>query len=181
MEVIAGFKMGLLLPACQLQRNSSFIGGTRIFERHLLSEDIKGKSKWTRRKKVLAIVAVIIALVAIPQFVYLFMQSHAANQIFTTFSKALVAKDYQRAYNLTSSEFQSVTSEQAFVSQQESLCSDLGGLEEITEGSYETQRHSEGWSSDISARFVCKRAEKQVDFTLKKQGNGWKVYGYRER
>jgi hypothetical protein len=146
-----------------------------------LTEDIKTNSKWTRRKRVLVIVAVIIALVAIPQFVYLFMQAHAANQTFATFGRALVAKDYQRAYNLTSPEFQSATSEATFVSQQESLCSDLGGLEKITEGSYETQRHSDGWSSAISARFTCKQAEKQIDFALKKQGNVWRVYGYRER
>jgi hypothetical protein len=146
-----------------------------------LSEDIKTKAKRTRRKKVLVMVASIVALVAIPQFVYLFMQAHAANQTFAMFSRAIVAKDYQRAYNLTSPEFQSATSEPTFVNQQESLCSDLGGIEKITEGSYETQKHSDGWSSDISARFTCKQAEKQVDFTLKKQGNVWKVYGYRER
>jgi hypothetical protein len=146
-----------------------------------LSEDTKVKSKWTSRKRVLVTVAVIIALVVIPQFVYIFMQSHAATRTFTAFGQALVAKDYLRAYNLTSPEFQSATSEATFVGQQESLCSDLGGIEKVTESSYETQKQSDGWSSDISARFTCKQGEKLVDFALKKQGNVWKVYGYKER
>jgi hypothetical protein len=142
---------------------------------------MKTKSKWTRSKRVLLIVAVIIALVSIPQFVYLFMQAHAANKAFAELGQALVTKQYRRAYSLTSPEFQSVTNEATFVNQQELLCSNLGGIEKITEDTYETQRRSDGWSSDISARFTCKQAEKRVDFTLKKQGDVWKIFGYRER
>jgi hypothetical protein len=146
-----------------------------------LSDKANPKSKWTSRKKVLLAVAVIVALVVIPQFVYIFMQTHAATRAFSAFAQALVEKDYQRAYTMTSPEFQSATSEANFVAQQRLLCSDLGGVEKVTKGSYETQKQSDGWSSDISARVICKQGEKEVDFSLKKQSNVWKVYGYKER
>lgn len=131
-----------------------------------MSEDKKTTSKWTRSKRVLVMVAVVAAVVAIPQFVYLSVQVHAANQAFSTFGQALEARDYQGAYNLTSPEFRSATSEATFVSQQELLCAGLGGIQKITEGSFETQKRSDGWSSDISARFMCKQGEKQVDVVL---------------
>ncbi|MGA2898541.1 MAG: hypothetical protein ABSE27_13230 [Acidobacteriaceae bacterium] len=146
-----------------------------------MSENIKTISKWSRRNRALFIVLVCITLVVIPQFVYVFLQAHAASHAFTTFSQALVVKDYQRAYSLTSPEFQSATNEQTFINQQESICSDLGGIEKITKDWYETENYSDGWSSDISARFICKQAERQVDFAMKKRGKIWKVYGYRER
>lgn len=139
------------------------------------------KPKWTARKRVVVTIAIVIALVVTPQFVWVFMQAHAAEKTFDAFSKALVAKDYQRAYGLTSPEFQSATSEPDFARQQMALCSNLGDIEKIVRDSFETKKGQDGWSSDITARFVFKQGDREFDFAMKKQGTIWKVYGYRER
>jgi hypothetical protein len=130
---------------------------------------------------VILTIAVALALATIPQFAWIFTQAHAANKAFAVFSATLIAKDYERAYALTTPDFQSAISELDFTRQQTALRSDLGDLKKIIPDSYETQEHQEGWSSDISARFVFRKAERRFDFALKKQGAVWKVNGYRER
>jgi hypothetical protein len=139
------------------------------------------QSNWTKRRKIIVTTAAIIALALAPSFVWLFMQAHEANKALADFSSALIAKDYSRAYKLTSSEFQAVMSETAFANQQAALRSTNGDLKEVKQGAFETEEHSDGWSSDISVRFVFARSDRLFDFKMKKQGAEWRVFGYSER
>lgn len=139
------------------------------------------KVNWTKGKKTTVVVIAIIVLILTPLFSWVFMQAHEANKAFAEFGDALVAKDYDRAYKLTSPEFQAAMSESAFSNQQTALCSNLGELQKVTRGAFDTSEHEDGWSSDISARFVFAHSERQFDFKMKKQGAEWKVFGYSER
>ena len=139
------------------------------------------KPAWTRRKKTIVIAAVAVLVFAVPAFAWMFMEMHAASKAFTSFSDALVSKNYERAYNLTSSDFRAALSQSAFADQQTALCSHLGALKKVVIGPSETEGDQHGWSSTISAKFVFERAERQFTFVMKKEGDSWLVYGYKEQ
>ena len=137
---------------------------------------------WTKRKKTIAIVAATVLFATVPAFVYLFTQMHDANNAFDTFSGALVSKNYESAYSLTTADFQAAMDKSAFVDQQTALCSNLGALKKVVRGwSSETEVSQNGWSSTVNARFVFERAERQFVFVMKKQENEWRVFGYKEQ
>jgi hypothetical protein len=143
---------------------------------------MKTSSKWAKRKKVIAIIAVIMLFTSTPAFAYLFTQMHDANEAFDTFGGALVSKDYASAYSLTTVEFQAVMDKSAFVDQQAALSSNLGALKKVTRGwSSETEGNEDGWSSTINARFEFEQANRQFVFRMKKQGDEWRVFGYKEQ
>jgi hypothetical protein len=103
------------------------------------------KVNWTRGKKTTVFVISIIVLTLTPLFVRMFVQAHEANKAFTKFGDALVAKDYDQAYKLTSPEFQAAMSEPAFSNQQTALCSNLGELQKVTREAFDTSEHEDGW------------------------------------
>jgi hypothetical protein len=146
-----------------------------------LSKEPIIQRKWTSREKLIVIVACAFLIAVTPMFIYIFLQAHAANKAFADFSQALIAKDYSQAYRLTDTEFQSAMDEEAFINQQTWLCSKLGELTSVHQDSFDTKELHGVWSSDISANFVFGRAERKFDFTLKKRGTAWKVFGYKER
>jgi hypothetical protein len=146
-----------------------------------MPEQLAREAKLITPKKAFIAIAILLALIATPQFVYLFEQTHYSDKAFTAFSEALIARDYARAYNLTSSEFQSAISESTFARQQAALCSNLGALKKVRRGSFETEEHGGVWSTDLTAYFHFEHGDRQFDFSMKKQATIWKVYGYKER
>jgi hypothetical protein len=136
---------------------------------------------WTKRKTVMMVVAAVIILALAPLFAWMFMQTHEANKAFSVFSEALIAKDYDRAYELTSPEFHTAMSETAFANQQAALCSKLGELRQVEMAAFDTGEHEDGWTSYVSARFIFAHEERLFDFKMKKEGADWKVFGYSER
>jgi hypothetical protein len=139
------------------------------------------KPAWTKRKKTFFIIGALIVVAAVPAFTWMFMEMHAANQALTTFGEALVSRDYERAYNLTSSEFRAAVTKAAFVDQQEALATHLGALKKVVPGASETVGNQNGWSSTISVRLQFERAERRFAFVMKKEGDLWLVYSYTEQ
>jgi hypothetical protein len=139
------------------------------------------RGKWTKRDKIIAVSAALMVALVSSMFVYLFLQAHRSNEAFSAFGDALVAKDYVRAYALTSSEFHLAMTEGAFAGQQTTLSTNLGALDEVKRAGFDTHTEGHGWTSDITARFIFKNGERVFDFKMKREGTGWKVFGYKER
>jgi len=159
---------------------SSYSEKLSYCEEDIVSIEKKDKSrfKWKR----VAILAGVILF--FPAILYLFWgmhEAHASNAAFSKFSNAIIAKQYEQAYSLTSIEFQRATEENQFENQQRNLMSKLGDLKKVERNSFDTEEHRDGWTSLISATFSYERAEKQFDVQMKKEGNQWKVYGYSDQ
>lgn len=139
------------------------------------------KGRWTRRDKVIAISTTLAAVLGTSIFGYIFLQVRRSNEAFSAFGSALIAKDYERAYALTSSEFHSAMTEDAFASQQTALSTNLGELSAVKRTGFDTHTEGHGWTSDIAAQFVFAKGEREFDFEMKQERTGWKVFGYKER
>jgi hypothetical protein len=144
-------------------------------------EQLQDKKKfWLVRKKPVYIVVGLILIITVPIFITLFSEMHSAGKALDAFSQRLIAKDYDGAYSEASKEFQSAISKQEFVQQQTTLCAKLGSLKVVKRGGSETTFDSNGGVTTVAATFVFENAERQFAFKLKKAGNSWRVYGYRE-
>ena len=138
------------------------------------------KKFWLVRKKPVYIAVGLILVLTVPIFIWLFSQMHSAGKALDAFGQRLIAKDYDGAYSAASEEFQSAISKQEFVQQQTTLCAKLGSSKEVKRGGSETTFDSNGGFSTVAATFVFENAERPFSFKLKKAGDSWRVYGYRE-
>lgn len=138
------------------------------------------KKFWLVRKKPIYIALGLVLVVSAPIFTWLSIQVHAAGKALDAFSESLIAKDYDGAYNAASEEFRSAISKQDFVQQQTTLCEKLGSLKGVKRGGSETTFNSNGGFTTVDATFVFENADRQFSFKLKKVGDTWRVYGYRE-
>lgn len=84
------------------------------------------------------------------------------------------------AYNAASDEFRSAVSKQEFVQQQTTLSAKHGSLKTVKRGGRETNFDSKGGFKTVDATFLFENAERQFSIKLKKVGNSWRLYGYRE-
>ena len=142
------------------------------------------KSVWVIRKKPVLIVGAIVVIVFLgalaPLSIQLLHEMRIAHAQFTTFGDALVAKDYERAWSLTSPEFQDAITKADFIQQQKQLCLNLGALKAIFSKASEAEENENGVRSTIDARFVFEKGERQFQFVMKKNGTTWLVLGYEE-
>jgi hypothetical protein len=145
-----------------------------------MSEAQPTKPKWTRRKKVIAISAVILLLIIVPIFTHLFWEMHEAGKVFSAFNRALIAKDYQRAYSLTAPDLQSTVNYQAFIAVHDGISSRHGALTSYTREETEVKDDRDGWFANIHARLVFERGEQPFLFVLKRVDGHWRVYSYKE-
>jgi hypothetical protein len=138
------------------------------------------KKYWLVRKKTVYIVLGLMLVINVPLFIWLFGEMHASAEAFDAFGQRLIAKDYDGAYNTASDEFRSAVSKQEFVEQQTTLSAKLGSLKTVKRGGSETNFDSKGGFTTVDATFVFENAERQFSIKLKKVGNSWRLYGYRE-
>ena len=139
------------------------------------------KRKWRKRTIVIVSILSIVFLGLAISTSFLFHQMQLAREALSAYDDALVAKDYVRAYGLGSSEFQKAISESDFAEQQILLVSHHGALKKIVLGPTETARNQHGLTSTIDSRFVFDRDEVLFTVTMKKEGERWLIYGYREQ
>jgi hypothetical protein len=138
------------------------------------------KKFWLVRRKLVYIILGSLLAINIPIFTWLFSEMHAAGKAFDEFSQRLIAKDFEGAYSSASRDFQSAISKQDFVDQQTTLCAKLGSLKTVKRGGIETNFDSKGGFTTVDATFDFENAERQFSFKLKKVGDSWRVYGYKE-
>lgn len=121
--------------------------GTSLANRTSVNESQKDPRFYKVRKKTVWIIGGVIfagILALTPIFVHLFGEMHAANVVLAAFGDALIAKDYERAYKMTTPEFHAAISEADFAKQQTTLCSSLGSLKAVTSGASETDGNASG-------------------------------------
>jgi hypothetical protein len=135
---------------------------------------------WLVRKKTVYIVLGLILLINVPIFIWLFGEMHAAGKAADAFGQRLVVEDYDGAYNAASDEFQRAVSKQDFILQQTTLAAKLGPLKTVKRGGSETNFDSKGGFTTCDTTFIFENAERQFSIKLKKVGNSWRLYGYRE-
>lgn len=139
------------------------------------------KRPWLIRKKAVVIVFGVVIAIAVPLFIWLSGEVHAAGGDFDAFSQRLIAKDYNAAYRSTSDEFQSEISKQEFIGEQTKLCARHGSLKAVKRGGSLITFSLYGAFTTVDATFVFEKADSQFSFRLKKGGDSWRVYGYEEK
>jgi hypothetical protein len=136
---------------------------------------------WSRRKKILVLIA---AVVAVPMVVILpgvFWELHQANKALQTFGSAIEANQYRQAYELTTTELQDTADFATFQKTNESMISRFGNLQRIEVSSSKVENQGKGWYGYFEVSLVFSRgASVPFSFVLKKQGDSWKIYNYRE-
>jgi hypothetical protein len=146
-----------------------------------VTQDTKVKSKWTTRRKVLTLVAVLACapMLAIP--LGLFWELHEANKCPRGFSDALIAKEYERAYDFTSPELRAAADYPSFLKINDGLTLRMGALKSVDVENSEIKDHIYGWSGTVDADLTFERGTLSFVFVLKKTRGAWKIYSYREQ
>jgi hypothetical protein len=136
---------------------------------------------WTKTKKIVVAFVAMTGVLMIAILPGVFWELHQANKTLRDFSGSLIAKDYARAYSLTSPELQKFTDYKAFVKVHEDLNSRLGNLTQADVNQTEVNDQSDGWYATASVHMIFTNASLPFTFVLKKENRTWKVYSYHQQ
>jgi len=141
----------------------------------------KAKPKWTKKKKMIVAFIVVVVVIATPIFARLFWEIHEAGKAFSTFNQALVAKDYPKAYALTTPELKTNVSYDAFVGVQSGLATRVGALRSFDSIQTEVRDDENGYFATIRSQLVFERGSLPFVFVLKKENGSWLVNSFKEQ
>jgi hypothetical protein len=136
---------------------------------------------WTKTKRTVAALIAIVGVLMIAILPGVFWELHEANKTLRDFSGYLIAKDYARAYSVTSPELQKFTDYHAFVKVHEDLNSRLGDLTQAEVNQIEVNDQRDGWYATASVHLIFANASLPFTFVLKKENRTWKVYSYHQQ
>ena len=111
---------------------------------------------------------------------YLFWQGHETSKSLHSFGDALAAKDYQRAYKLTYSGLQQLSSFDTFLHAHELLQNRVGDLKKLSWSSISVQKDGDYWYGTADCLLTFDRGTLPFTFVLRKDGS-WRVYSYHEK
>jgi hypothetical protein len=111
----------------------------------------------------------------------LFWELHEANKALRGFSDALIAKQYERAYQFTSPELRATADYPTFVKVHDGLTLRSGDLKNVEVSQSEVKEHSDGWYAAVDADMVFAHGSLPFVFILKKENSSWKIYSYHEQ
>jgi hypothetical protein len=106
---------------------------------------------------------------------YASIQTHEANAVLSRFGESLVQHKYSAAYQLTSSGFQSKTSESTFREQQATLAGEYGNLQSVSVTSYVSRRRDDGYSASFETDFAFDKNIRPFHIEMTKQEGVWKI------
>ena len=138
------------------------------------------KPHWSRRKKVVVSLVVILLVLAVTVTPYLAWQLHEASDSLRTFGDALIAKDYQRAYKLTDPAFQGFSSYEALLKAHQGLTGRFGNLRSLSWATLNVKKQEDAWYGTADVQLQFERAMVPFTFVLKKSDH-WRVYSYHEQ
>jgi hypothetical protein len=138
------------------------------------------KPKWTRRKNAIVVIAAILFLTLAPIFTLLFWEMHVAEKVFNSFNQALIAKQYETAYAITTPALKANVTYEAFVGVQNRLEARVGALRSFTRISSEVKDDEAGFFATIHARLVFDKGELSFAYVLKKENGHWLIYSFNE-
>jgi hypothetical protein len=139
------------------------------------------KPKWTKKKKAIVIIIAISFLIIVPISTNLFWEIHKANEVFRTFQNALISKDYQAAYNLTTPALKANVDYAAFVKVQDGLKIRVGSLQGFDISESAVRNNENGYFSTIRTNLVFERRQLPFIFVLKKESGHWLIYSFNEQ
>lgn len=111
----------------------------------------------------------------------LIWELHGTNKAFRGFSDALIAKQYEQAYDFTSKEFRESTDFQTFVKVHDGLTVRMGDLKSVEASHIDVKDRGDGWYGTVEASMVFDRGSLPFIFVLKKAGRSWEIYNYHEQ
>jgi hypothetical protein len=120
-------------------------------------------------------------LLVVPLMLLAYPRIREVRKAFDRFSNALIARDYQRAYQATGADFQEALSEKDFVAQQEALTEHYGPLKEVSMWDTVIDYSESGQEADLRVDFKYERSTQVFDVAMRSYGGEWKLSGYRQR
>jgi hypothetical protein len=139
------------------------------------------KSKRTKRRKILVAIGILFAVPLVVIMPGLFWELHEATTALHGFTDALIAKQYERAYEFTSPEFRGATDYPTFVKAQDGLTIRMGDLKDVEVSHAEIKDRTDGWHGTAEVEMNFARGNLEFDYVLKKENHSWKIYGYQEQ
>ena len=139
------------------------------------SPEFQINTAWSTPPKILTAAIVLVCTLFVATMVGLFSVLHGANKVLHIFGDALQQKQYERAYSLTSKEFQASAK-----NVHDGLIRRMGELKNIEVTESEVKEREGGWYGTAEANLNFSDGSLHFIFTLKKESGSWKIYNYHE-
>jgi Protein of unknown function (DUF3887) len=98
----------------------------------------------------------------------------------TTYTDALIRKDYQGAYKMASPELRAATSFADLVQLHNKLFDQFGALKTVKQTYWHIETKNGMNCSTIQARFQFERASQMFEFELHEENGSWHVFSYKQ-
>jgi hypothetical protein len=144
------------------------------------SPEFQINTAWLTPRKILTAAIVLVCTLFVATMVGLFSVLHGANKVLHIFGDALQQKQYERAYSLTSKEFQASANFGDFKNVHDGLIRRMGELKNIEVTESEVKEREGGWYGTAEANLNFSDGSLHFIFTLKKESGSWKIYNYHE-
>lgn len=129
---------------------------------------------------IVAWVGIVIALA--PRFRGVQREKIDAERVFTNYFSAVVKHDFVVAYQQCGSEFRQAMPYDDFVSQQESLESKYGSLQNYKELGYNVTSHDDltEWRAVILADLIFQKGTARFELEFRKENGAWMLFGFKQ-
>ena len=141
-----------------------------------MSDSNPEKTKWSKKKKLIVIVVLIMLVIGLVVFVPLFEEMPKVEKVFSAFNRALIARNYQQAYDLATPTTKASVTYEAFVTEQNSLAARVGPLRSFESTDTEVRSEGGGYIATIHARLVFEKGELPFLVVLKTVNGRWMIY-----
>jgi hypothetical protein len=121
-------------------------------------------------------------LVLAPRFIQSHREKRLATVRFSEFTNFLIQGNFDQAYKLCGTDFRNAMPYEQFENQQHSFGEMYGRLDSVRVAGYEllAKGTPADWKASFNADFVYAAKTVRFVFELRKEGEQWYVYGYRE-
>jgi hypothetical protein len=136
-----------------------------------MNNELREKTKSTTRRKLLVTCLIVIGVGFVVVMFGVSWQLHEANTAVHRFTDALIAKQYETAYDSASKEFRESVDFSTFVKVHDALTVRMGELKSVEITESEVKEKSDGWHGTAEADLTFSRGSLTFTFILKKENH----------
>jgi hypothetical protein len=116
-----------------------------------------------------------------PHLVKSWKQKKSFDEVFQSYTSALMSRDYARAYELCGPGFKAATQYETFVAQQKTLNAAFGNLRSIEQGQTTVHGWDPRWAAVANVDLIYERGVAKFVLRFENNQGRWVLCGYKQQ